>query len=69
MPVSDAQARITEAEFTDWQLWFEHRNDLAERQAKGLPMHDSDAAEEMTPEQSAAHVMGVFNQMAASRPQ
>ena len=66
MPVCEAQARITEAEFTDWQLWFEHRNDMAERQQKGLPMHDSDAADELTPEDSVQQVHAVFGQLAMS---
>lgn len=67
MPVSDAQARISESEFTDWQLWFEHRNELAERQRQGLPMHDSDNADELTPAQSAAYVAGIFTQLSARR--
>lgn len=61
MPVCEAQERIPEAEFVDWQLFFEHRNDMADRQRQGLPMHDSDSATELTPEQSAEHVTAVMN--------
>ncbi len=59
---------MTEAEFVDWMLYFEHQNDMAERQRQGLPMHDGDAADDMTPEQSAQHVTAIFGQIATNRP-
>lgn len=65
MTVAEAQARMTQAEFIDWQLWFEWRNDMAERQRLGMPMHDSDAADELTPDESAKHVQAIFGQLAA----
>ncbi len=67
MPVCEAQARMTEAEFTDWQLFFEYRNELAEKQREGLSMHDSDNAEDLTPSESAQHVHTLFSQVIARR--
>jgi hypothetical protein len=48
-------------------LWFEYRNELAERQRKGLPMHDSDNATELTPQQSAAHVAGLMSRFSGKK--
>ena len=63
LPVAEAEARITEAEFTDWMLWFEWRTDMAERARKGLPMHDTDEADEMTTEARAAHLHTIRAQL------
>lgn len=65
MPVAEAKARVTEAEFTDWMLWFEYQQEIADRARQGLPMHDTETAEEMTPEESAAHVHGLIAQLNA----
>lgn len=67
MPVAEAQARITEVEFINWMLWFEWRSEVAERQRKGLPMHDGDAADEMTPEESMDHIRNIAAQLNARR--
>jgi hypothetical protein len=60
MPVADALERITEAEFIDWMLWFERRDEMAERARKGQPLDDTEYADEMTPEETAAHLSAIF---------
>ena len=65
--MAEWQAQMTEAEFVDWLLYWEHQNDMAERQREGLSMHDGDNAEDMTQEESVRHVTAIFSQLAAKK--
>jgi hypothetical protein len=63
MPVREAQERISEAEFIDWMLWHEHKADMEERARKGEPLHDTDEADDMTPEETVNHLRMIFGQL------
>lgn len=67
MSVAEAQERISEAEFDDWRHWFAWRIEMAERARKNLPMHDTDDADDMTPEESETHMRALMAQLQQRR--
>lgn len=64
MPVAEAQARITEAEFVDWMHYFADKLETHRRLAKGERPITPEESEDMSAEETITYMHAIMAQIA-----